>query len=63
MTFRAPNQYRLRTGPLATPDDYGTAGMFIIPGPYSRELRCMCSDGQGWGARQRQIDQIGVLGG
>lgn len=59
MTFHAPNQYRLRTGPLASPDEYGTAGFFIIPGPYSRELRCMISDGQGWEHVSVSIDQMG----
>jgi len=46
MTFRVPNQFRVRTGRLATDDDAGNYGLFFVP---TRErispLRCLAHDG------------------
>lgn len=51
MAFKVPNQYRDKTTPgLATPDDYGTTGFFVIP-HYKINgylFLCMVSDGMGW---------------
>lgn len=49
MSFHAPNQYRLRTGPFGTGDSDGNNGAFFVPnGPGKTPLKVICSDGAGW---------------
>lgn len=49
MSLHVPNQYRLREGPMASQDELGNNGAFIIPGASPRaNLNIICSDGMGW---------------
>lgn len=45
--FHPPNQYRIRTGPLASTDAYGCNGAFLLEGR-KRALMIIASDGGGW---------------
>lgn len=49
--FSVPNQYRIRSGPMASDDGYGNNGMFAIWSILSRPrcpLRVIATDGGGW---------------
>lgn len=51
MTFRVPNQYRVRTGFMGSDDSIGNAGLFFAKGPDRKErtpLKIIASDGEGW---------------
>jgi hypothetical protein len=49
MSFHAPNQYRVRTGRLASDDNDGNNGLFFIPSRrHGVPLKVICSDGEGW---------------
>ena len=49
MTFHAPNQYRLRKGPVATDESHGNNGAFFIPSrPGKPPFKVIASDGLGW---------------
>jgi len=43
-----PEQYRIKTGRLASDESYGNNGAFIVPFE-SFELMVIASDGEGWG--------------
>lgn len=45
--MRAPEQYRVTTGPFATDERAGNNGAFMIPFE-GRELGVIASDGLGW---------------
>jgi len=45
--MKAPNQYRIRTGPFASKDDFGPNGYFLVPFENSL-LVVIASDGMGW---------------
>ena len=45
--MKAPEQYRIKTGPMASDESYGNNGCFIIP-YQSFMLNVIASDGQGW---------------
>lgn len=47
--FHAPNQYRIRTGPLASCDDCGNNGAFALPPIIAdRRILTIASDGMEW---------------
>lgn len=48
--FQTPNQYRVRSGPYASKDEFGCNGAFVIPSNLKtkRRLYIICSDGLGW---------------
>lgn len=47
--FRAPNQFRIRTGPFASSESYGNNGAFMIDTKSGTDvLRTIASDGEGW---------------
>lgn len=48
--MNTPNKYRLRKGVLASTDDMGANGFFVIPHPRidGYFINCMVSDGSGW---------------
>ncbi len=48
MSFRVPEKFRVRTGPLASTAATGNAGAFDIRLPHSQRLFCIASDGDGW---------------
>jgi hypothetical protein len=48
MSFKAANQFRIRSGPLGSDDSFGCNGAFLIDGPCGRGLKIMASDGMGW---------------
>lgn len=49
MTFKVPEEYRVRTGPLATDWTYGRNGCFILPSVIpSRMIMTIASDGRDW---------------
>lgn len=48
MAFKTPNQYRVLVGPLATDDDSGNNGAFLVPIPGGHDLRVLASDIGGW---------------
>ena len=49
MSFHAPNQFRLRRGPMGTDESYGNNGAFFIPGrPGQPPFKVVASDGMGW---------------
>lgn len=47
MAFHVPNQYRTRTGRLASDDSVGNCGAFFIPNPHRKNmpLNVIASDG------------------
>lgn len=47
MTFHAPDQLRVKTGRLASPDSYGCNGAFLLK-IGGQMLRLLASDGGGW---------------
>jgi hypothetical protein len=47
--FHVPNKHRVRTGQLASRDEFGNNGAFLIPSPTKgRLLAVVASDGFGW---------------
>lgn len=49
MTFRVPNAYRIRRGPMASDEGNGNNGAFFIPGrPGRPPFTVVASDGEGW---------------
>lgn len=49
MAFNTPNKYRVRRGPLASTDNAGNNGAFIIPSAPGRfQLTIIASDGEDW---------------
>ena len=48
MSFRVPEKFRIRTGPLASTAAIGNAGAFDIRLPHGQRLFCIASDGAGW---------------
>jgi hypothetical protein len=49
MTFKVPNQYRVRTGQIASDDSWGNNGYFRIPiVRNNRPLTVIASDGLDW---------------
>jgi hypothetical protein len=49
MSFRVPEQYRIRSHPkLGSDATYGNNGAFMFPGPAMRDLFAIASDGEGW---------------
>lgn len=49
MSFHAPNQYRLRKGPMGTDESYGNNGAFFVPSrPGKPPFKVIASDGEGW---------------
>lgn len=49
MSFHAPNQYRLRKGPIGTDESYGNNGAFFVPSrPGKPPFKVIASDGDGW---------------
>ena len=48
MAFKVPNKFRVRSGPMGSPDDADNNGMFIIPLKHGQEVRVIASDGFGW---------------
>lgn len=47
MSFRVPNQCRIRTGPMGSDDSIGNNGAFMINGPIGT-FYIIASDGSGW---------------
>ena len=48
MTFKVPNQYRVRKGLLASTDAAGLTGLFFVPSrPGGPVLKVIASDGEG----------------
>ena len=45
--MKVPEQYRVKTGMLASDESYGNNGLFLIPHE-SYELQVIASDGEGW---------------
>ncbi len=49
MSFHAPNQFRIRSGPLGTDDSFGNNGAFFVPSrPGRTPFKVIASDGEGW---------------
>ena len=48
MTFRVPNKFRIRTGRLASTDDYGNNGAFEVRLRHGQSVFVIASDGLGW---------------
>ena len=50
MSLHAPNQYRVRTGPMGSDDSYGNLGCFQIPVSKNgkRHYTVVSSDAAGW---------------
>ncbi len=49
MTFKVPNQFRIRRGPMASDESNGNNGAFWIPGrPGRPPFQVIASDGDGW---------------
>ena len=47
MGFHVPNEFRVRSGKYASPNEYGNNGAFTIPFQ-QRQLDIIASDGEGW---------------
>lgn len=48
MTFRVPNQFRIRGGRLASDDSFGTTGAFLLRLRGGQELFSIASAAMGW---------------
>lgn len=49
MAFHVPNDWRVRDGPLATRDEDGNNGLFLVKSPQGMPmLAIVASDGAGW---------------
>jgi len=48
MSFKAPEKYRLKEGPMGSDESYGINGVFVIPIHIDCQIRCIASDGAGW---------------
>ena len=46
--FKVPENFRVKSGPLASDSSYGNNGLFIIKYNYDTTLKCIASDGEGW---------------
>lgn len=48
MTFRVPNQYRVRAGMMASSDADGNNGAFIVRLKHGQRVQVVASDDGGW---------------
>ncbi|MBN9401241.1 MAG: hypothetical protein J0I30_00235 [Burkholderiales bacterium] len=48
MTFRVPNQYRVRAGMMASSDADGNNGAFIVRLKHGQRVQVVASDHGGW---------------
>lgn len=48
MTFKVPNVWRVRTGPMKSDDRSGNNGAFLIQVPNGPQLNVVASCGAGW---------------
>lgn len=48
MSFHVPEQFRVRSGRLASTPAFGNNGLFFIRAPRCDTLRAIASDGEGW---------------
>lgn len=48
MTFRVPEKFRVRTGPLASDERHGNNGAFLVRLRHGQIVQIIASDGGGW---------------
>ncbi len=48
MTFHVPNKHRIRSGRLASTDEFGNSGAFEIPLKHGQRVFVIASDLMGW---------------
>lgn len=48
MAFRAPERFRVKTGPFATCEADGNNGAFTVRLEHGQVVQCIVSDGLGW---------------
>jgi len=48
MSMRVPEQYRVRSGALATTEAFGNNGAFVLPVLKRAIVHVIASDGEGW---------------
>lgn len=48
MAFKIPEEFRVKTGPLATSSSDGNNGLFIVMLKHKQKVRVIASDGMGW---------------
>lgn len=47
--MKVPEQFRIKSGPLASDESYGCNGAFLIKSPFAVQRLCViASDGMGW---------------
>jgi hypothetical protein len=48
MSFKVPNKFRVRTGAMASYEENGNNGMFVVTLRNNQKVNVIASDGLGW---------------
>ena len=48
MSFKVPNKFRVRTGAMASSEENGNNGMFVVTLRNNQKVNVIASDGLGW---------------
>ena len=48
MSFKVPNKFRVRTGAMASSEENGNNGMFVVTLRNNQKVKVIASDGLGW---------------
>ena len=48
MSFKVPNKFRVRTGAMASSEENGNNGLFIVTLKHGQKVNVIASDGLGW---------------
>ena len=48
MSFKVPNKFRVRTGAMASSEEDGNNGMFVVTLRNNQKVKVIASDGLGW---------------
>ena len=48
MSFKVPNKFRVRTGAMASSEENGNNGMFVVILRNNQKVKVIASDGLGW---------------
>ena len=48
MSFKVPNNFRVRTGAMASSEEDGNNGMFVVTLRNDQKVKVIASDGLGW---------------
>lgn len=54
MSFKVPNKFRVRTGAMASSEENGNNGMFVVTLRNNQKVKVIASDGLGLGTCERK---------